>query len=59
MVDPWGKILCEIKEEVGVAIATINEDSIKEYRQSMPVMEHRRPEIYQLMSHLERDELSC
>ncbi|WP_416361426.1 carbon-nitrogen hydrolase family protein [Marinobacter sp.] len=40
--DPWGKVVVEIDEGPGVALADLNLDHLKQVRTRMPVWEHRR-----------------
>lgn len=58
-MDPWGKILCEIPEEVGVAVAEIDMNKLEEIRKSMPVENHRRTDVYQLTSDTDTDHMDC
>ncbi|XP_067942687.1 nitrilase and fragile histidine triad fusion protein NitFhit-like isoform X2 [Watersipora subatra] len=46
IIDPWGKILCDIEDGVGVATAEIDLDLIEKVRTSMPVLSHKRPDLY-------------
>ncbi|MFV8570455.1 carbon-nitrogen hydrolase family protein [Marinobacter sp. SBS5] len=40
--DPWGKVLVEIEEGPGVALADLKPEHLKQVRARMPVWEHRR-----------------
>lgn len=46
IVDPWGKILCEIDEGQGLAMAEIDFDYLAQARQNLPCLEHRRTDLY-------------
>ncbi|MBJ6137271.1 carbon-nitrogen hydrolase family protein [Marinobacter litoralis] len=40
--DPWGKVVSEIEEGPGMALANLNLDYLEQVRARMPVWEHRR-----------------
>ncbi|MCK0107066.1 carbon-nitrogen hydrolase family protein [Marinobacter sp. S0848L] len=40
--DPWGKVVVEIEEGPGVALADVSLERLKQVRTRMPVWEHRR-----------------
>ena len=42
IIDPWGEVLVEMNDEEGFIIADIDLARVKELRQNMPVLEHRR-----------------
>lgn len=42
VIDPWGKVLSELGEEIGVASGEIDQQLLRETRRKMPVMEHRK-----------------
>ncbi|KAI7905065.1 carbon-nitrogen hydrolase [Cokeromyces recurvatus] len=48
IVDPWGKVLAECPENTqpSIAIANIDLDYMKKIRAEMPVMTHRRTDLY-------------
>jgi len=47
IVDPWGKILAEVKEDKpGLAIADIDLSYLEKVRQEMPLTQHARTDIY-------------
>ncbi|KAI8814831.1 putative NIT2-nitrilase [Cladochytrium replicatum] len=51
IVDPWGKVVAECVNETGdsdLAYATIDLEYLKTVRRDMPVMDHRRDDVYQL-----------
>ncbi|KAK7071244.1 Nitrilase [Halocaridina rubra] len=48
IVDPWGTVLCEIKEGTGFAVADIDLTYLNKIRQEMPVVAHRRSDLYYL-----------
>ncbi|MGP1397424.1 MAG: carbon-nitrogen hydrolase family protein [Inquilinaceae bacterium] len=43
IVDPWGEILADAEEEVGVISATIDLDRVTEARAAVPSLRHDRP----------------
>ena len=42
IVDPWGEILAEVKEETGIAIAKIDIEKQTNLRKRFPVLTHRK-----------------
>ena len=50
IVDPWGKVIARIEEGEGVASADLDLAKISKIRQEMPVCEHRRPDLYGLVT---------
>lgn len=42
IIDPWGQIIGLLEKDEGVVMASIDMDDVDRYRQSMPLMEHRR-----------------
>ena len=55
VVGPWGDVVAEIEEEVGVAYAEIDLDALSKVRQNMPVSTHRRTDLYSLTSNIRDD----
>jgi predicted amidohydrolase len=43
LVDPWGEIMVDMGDQVGVAFGEIDLGRISEVRQRVPAIEHRRP----------------
>jgi predicted amidohydrolase len=43
IIDPWGKILAELGDEPGVAIAEIDVDKVLKVRGMLPSIAHDRP----------------
>jgi predicted amidohydrolase len=41
IIDPWGVVLADAGEEVGVAIAEINPQRLQQVRRQMPSLQHR------------------
>ena len=49
IIDAWGRVLAEVDGDgAGVAVADIDLDAQRAIRRRMPVMEHRRRELYGL-----------
>ena len=46
IVDPWGTVIAQVGEGVGVATAPIDLDYLASVRRNMPVQQHRRPDLY-------------
>jgi len=46
VVDPWGQVISRCGEGSGLAIAEIDLEYLREVRTRMPVMEHRRSDVY-------------
>ncbi|XP_002168676.1 deaminated glutathione amidase [Hydra vulgaris] len=46
IVDPWGKVVAECEKENGVCVASIDLSLVDSIRESMPVFEHRRYDLY-------------
>jgi predicted amidohydrolase len=43
VVDPWGELLLDAEDQVGVHFADIDLKRIEEVRRSLPALRHRRP----------------
>jgi deaminated glutathione amidase len=43
VVDPWGEILLDMGDHLGVGFAQIDPDKVNEVRQRVPAIRHRRP----------------
>jgi len=48
IVDPWGKVIAEAQTGEEIIYAEINLDLLQKVRRELPVLEHRRPELYKL-----------
>lgn len=46
IIDPWGSIICCAPEQPGLISATIDLDYLREVRKKMPLLSHRRSELY-------------
>ena len=45
-VDPYGKILLDMKKRQGIGIVNISLDKVHQTRKVLPLLKNRRPEIY-------------
>lgn len=43
IVDPWGEIIADMGDQVGIAFAEIDLGRVAEVRQRIPAIDHRRP----------------
>lgn len=48
VVDPWGRIIAEAGEEEGIIYAELDFEQLEQIRQQLPLLEHRRQDLYQL-----------
>jgi predicted amidohydrolase len=46
IVDPWGVVLARVEDTVGYAVAELDFRRQADIRQRLPVLEHRRPDVY-------------
>lgn len=46
VIDPWGAVVAQCSDGVDVCFAEINLNMIKKIRDEMPIMRHRRPDLY-------------
>ncbi|MGM9998260.1 MAG: carbon-nitrogen hydrolase family protein [Candidatus Bruticola sp.] len=49
-VDPWGDVIKQMDAEEGLQIVDIDLDLVREVREQLPLLKHRRPELYKLNS---------
>ncbi|XP_014676513.1 PREDICTED: nitrilase homolog 1-like isoform X2 [Priapulus caudatus] len=50
VVDPWGCVVSCCHEGTGIAIAEIDQGYIRQVREMIPVMEHRRTDLYGVLT---------
>lgn len=50
IIDPWGTVLAQCAEKIGIAVAEIDLDLLAKIRKNMPCKEHRRKDLYSLMT---------
>jgi predicted amidohydrolase len=48
VVDPWGRVLAELADGIGVCVADIEPSLVDEVRADIPSLDHRRPDVYDL-----------
>lgn len=48
IVDPWGTVIAQAADEVGIITARIETDRVAAVRRQIPVLANRRPEAYRL-----------
>jgi len=46
IVDPWGKVVACCSDKKGIAVAEIDLDYLDSVRASMPVFNHKRPDLF-------------
>lgn len=46
IVDPWGDVLAELGDEVGVCVADVDLTRLSEVRGKIPALENRRADVY-------------
>ena len=46
--DPWGKVLMEMEEKPDVKVVKLDLDEVKKVREQLPLLKHRRGDIYEL-----------
>jgi predicted amidohydrolase len=49
IVDPWGAVIAQCSRGEGLAVAEIDTDLISSVREQMPVQQHRRRDVYELL----------
>ena len=48
VVDPWGTVLMQMDEKEGIRIVELDLDYVEEVRQQLPLLKHRRTDLYEL-----------
>jgi deaminated glutathione amidase len=48
VVDPWGRLLTELPEGTGMCLARVDPEEVSRVRAALPVLQHRRPDAYDL-----------
>lgn len=46
IVDPWGKVIADAGEEVGIAYADFNAELLQQVRQKIPSLQHDKPYLH-------------
>jgi len=47
VVDPFGKILLDMKKRQGIGYVNISLDKVKQTRKKLPLLKNRRIDLYQ------------
>ena len=47
-VDPWGTILTQMDEKEGISIVELDLDYVEKVRNELPLLKHRRTDLYEL-----------
>lgn len=47
-VDPWGAVLTQMDEKAGIRIAELDLDYLEQVRRELPLLVHRRTDLYEL-----------
>jgi omega-amidase len=45
-VNSWGKVVGRLEEKEGILMLDVDIDDINEVRESLPLLKHRRPDLY-------------
>lgn len=48
VIDPWGSVLCQMGQEAGASVVELDLDAVDRVRRKVPVLQHRRPEVYRI-----------
>jgi predicted amidohydrolase len=46
IVDPWGAVLAQVEDRVGICVADLDLTRQDEVRGQIPSLQHRRPDVY-------------
>lgn len=49
VVDPYGKILLDMKKRQGIGYVSIDLDTVKQTRKVLPLLKNRRPKVYSIL----------
>lgn len=50
VTDPWGSVMAQMDEAEGMQITDIDLDRVAEIREQLPLLQHRRTDVYELRS---------
>lgn len=48
VVNPWGEVICQMKEEAGYQTAELDLADVEPVREQLPLLRHRRTDLYSL-----------
>ncbi len=46
VTDPWGQVLASIEADEAILYAELDEEKIQDVRKGLPLLKHRKPELY-------------
>jgi len=49
VADPWGQVVSQMDEKPGVRIADLDLDRVREVREQLPLLRHRRTDVYEVV----------
>jgi predicted amidohydrolase len=55
IIDPWGTVLVQAPDGVGIADAELDLDRVAQIRRQLPSLANRRPDVYARNSAQERE----
>ncbi|EDO47206.1 predicted protein [Nematostella vectensis] len=55
VVDPWGTVVAQCQDGIGLCMAEIDHQYIQKVRSGMPILSHRRVDLYGSLAAKERD----
>jgi predicted amidohydrolase len=50
VADPWGQVASQMDEKQGVRITDLDLDRVREVREQLPLLRHRRTDVYELVA---------
>lgn len=50
VTDPWGQVVSQMDEKQGVRITELDLDRVLEVREQLPLLQHRRTDVYELFA---------
>lgn len=49
VADPWGQVLSQMDEKLGVCVTELDLSSVREVRDQLPLLRHRRTDVYEVV----------
>ncbi len=59
IVDPWGKVLAQAQTDEKILYADLDSTLLPEVRQELPLLKHRRTDLYEIVPHLPIQQVFC
>uniref|UniRef100_A0A0N5A7V0 Nitrilase and fragile histidine triad fusion protein NitFhit n=1 Tax=Syphacia muris TaxID=451379 RepID=A0A0N5A7V0_9BILA len=59
VVDPWGEVIAQCSDTVGMCFAETSLDYLEEIRKRQPLFDHRRCDLYSLATNFEHLKIFC